>query len=153
MKQNKITIAIANIKGSNKYPALHGRVLFRQEEYGVMITAEIYGLPDNEDKCASNIYGFHIHTGTSCSGTLEEPFLNASTHYNPNSCHHPAHAGDLPPLFGNNGYAYMSVLTNRFMLNEIIGKVIIIHDKVDDFTSDPSGNSGNKIACGKIETM
>jgi Cu-Zn family superoxide dismutase len=47
----------------------------------------------------------------------------------------------------------LSFLTNRFTLDEIIGRVIIIHDKPDDFTSQPSGNSGNKIACGKIVAM
>ena len=45
----------------------------------------------------------------------------------------------------------MSVLINKFKIKDIIGKVIIIHDSPDDFTSQPSGNSGTKIACGKIE--
>lgn len=58
---------------------------------------------------------------------------------------------NLPPLIENNGYAYMSVLTNKFKIENIIGKVIIIHDPSDDFTTQPSGNSGTKIACGKIE--
>lgn len=75
------------------------------------------------------------------------------THYNPKSCNHPEHAGDLPPLFENNGYAYISFLTNRFTVKEIIGKVIIIHDMPDDFTTNPSGKSGEKIACGKIEII
>lgn len=59
-------------------------------------------------------------------------------------------AGDLPPLFENNGLAVSVFLTNRFSVNQIIGKTIIIHDKPDDFTTDPSGNSGTKIACGVI---
>ncbi len=59
--------------------------------------------------------------------------------------------GDLPPLFENNGYAYMSVLINKFKIKDIIGRVVIIHDMPDDFNSQPSGNSGKKIACGKIE--
>lgn len=59
--------------------------------------------------------------------------------------------GDLPPLLENNGYAYMSVLVNKFNINEILGKVIIIHSMPDDFNSQPAGNSGMKIACGKIE--
>ena len=45
----------------------------------------------------------------------------------------------------------MSVLVNKFKLKDIIGKVVIIHDMPDDFTTQPSGNSGFKIACGKIE--
>lgn len=58
--------------------------------------------------------------------------------------------GDLPPLVENNGYAYMQVLINKFKIKDILGKVIIIHDSPDDFTTQPSGNSGIKIACGKI---
>lgn len=44
----------------------------------------------------------------------------------------------------------MSVLVGKFDLEEIMGKVVIIHDRPDDFTTQPSGNSGTKIACGKI---
>ena len=45
----------------------------------------------------------------------------------------------------------MSFFTNRFSISEIIGKTIIIHSGVDDFSSQPSGNSGQKIACGIIQ--
>jgi len=45
----------------------------------------------------------------------------------------------------------MSILSNKFKIKDIIGKVIIIHDSPDDFRGQPSGNSGIKIACGKIE--
>lgn len=90
-------------------------------------------------------------TGISCTGTLEDEFANAGMHLNPTNCPHPYHIGDLPPLIENNGYAYMSVLLDKFKLEDIIGKVIIIHEMPDDFTSQPSGNSGKKIACGKIE--
>ena len=40
---------------------------------------------------------------------------------------------------------------NKFKIKDILGRVIIIHDMPDDFTTQPSGNSGTKIACGKIE--
>ena len=43
------------------------------------------------------------------------------------------------------------VLLNRFRIRDIIWKTIITHDKPDDFTGQPSGNSGNKIACGVIK--
>ena len=56
----------------------------------------------------------------------------------------------MPPIFGNDGYSYMSFFTNRFNLSEIIGKSVIIHSNTDDLTSQPSGNSGEKIACGII---
>ena len=81
----------------------------------------------------------------------EDEFADVGMHYNPTNCPHPFHIGDLPPLLENNGYAYMSVLINKFKIKDILGKTIIIHDKPDDFTTQPSGNPGTKIACGVIE--
>jgi len=141
--------AIAYIKGSREYPTLHGTVTFKQTRKGVLVTAEIYGLPDNNEY-NTGVFAFHIHNGMSCTGTKENQFDDAGVHYNPKDAPHTYHAGDLPPLFSNNGYAYMSVLTNRFNLKEIIGRVIIIHRNIDDFSTQPAGNAGAKIACGKI---
>jgi len=45
---------------------------------------------------------------------------------------------------------FLSVLTDRFTLPEIIGKTVIINDMPDDFTTQPSGNAGEKIACREI---
>lgn len=59
----------------------------------------------------------------------------------------------MPSLFENKGYAYMTFLTDRFKLKDVIGKAIIIHSMPDDFTSQPSGNSGEKIACGIINKV
>ena len=150
---NKKTIyspdAAAYIKGSSKYSNLHGVVTFKQTPKGVWVSAEIYGLP-YKNKCDSGIFAFHIHSGQSCTGNTEDPFSDADGHYNPEDCPHPYHARDLPPLFGNHGYARMSVLTDRFTVREIIGKVVIIHSQADDFKTQPSGNAGSKIACGKI---
>ena len=148
--QPQSVTAKAAVMGSKDYPALHGTVTLRQMKNGVLVTAEIFGLPSKQDKCDGGVFGFHIHEGTQCSGNEKDPFADAKMHYNPDGCPHPYHAGDLPPLFGNNGYAYMSVFTNRFRVDEVIGRVIIIHSKPDDFTTQPSGNSGAKIACGKI---
>lgn len=147
---NKQTVrrAAAQVHGSQEYPKLHGTVTFQQRSQGVLVTAEILGLPENEVQIG--IFGFHIHAGTQCSGTVQEPFANADGHFDPNDCPHPYHAGDLPPLFGNHGYAYLSVFTDRFTVSEIAGRVVIIHRDPDDFTTQPSGNSGPMIACGKI---
>ena len=46
----------------------------------------------------------------------------------------------------------MTFLTNRFRVEEILGKTVIIHDSPDDFTSQPAGNAGKKIACGMIRS-
>ena len=147
MENNKNKVmpsAIARIKGSEDYRSIHGIVTFYQQKAGVLVKAEVYGLPH------SGFYALHIHSGDSCTGNEDDPFSDAGVHYNPDDTPHPDHAGDLPPLLGNNGYAHMEVFTNRFNVREILGKVIIIHKNPDDFTTQPSGNSGEKIACGKI---
>ena len=146
--------SFARIKGSPEYPQINGIVQFRQTDNGVLVTANIYGLPHNDSPCESPIFGFHIHEGTSCTGNEDDPFADAKSHYNPNNCPHPHHAGDLPPLFGNSGgYAFLSFLTDRFAVNDVIGTTIIILSNPDDFTTQPSGNSGKKIACGIIRKL
>ncbi|MDD3193622.1 MAG: superoxide dismutase family protein [Oscillospiraceae bacterium] len=138
--------ATAQLGGSPAYPNIRGTVRFAQTEAGVLVTAEVFHLPDDPP----GIFAFHIHEGTQCSGNAEDPFADAGGHYNPGGQPHPYHAGDLPPLFGNHGYAYLSVFTNRFTVREIIGRVVIIHAMPDDFISQPAGNAGAKIACGQI---
>jgi Cu-Zn family superoxide dismutase len=56
----------------------------------------------------------------------------------------------MPPLFAANGHAFSAFLTDRFSINDIIGKTVVIHDSPDDFSTQPSGNSGSKLACGQI---
>lgn len=145
--------ASADIRGSEKYSNIYGKVLFYKTNYGVIVATEINGLPTNEEICKEPIFAFHIHEGDHCTGNINDPFANVMSHYNPKNCIHPYHAGDMPPLFGNNGYAFSMFLTNRFSIDEIIGKAVIIHDRPDDFTTQPSGNAGNKIACGIIKRV
>lgn len=142
--------AKAVLKGTADYPEINGLVSFHQTKQGVLVVTEVFGLPFKTGECNSEIFAFHIHEGKSCSGTKEDPLANTGSHYNPNGCEHPQHAGDLPPLFGNEGYAWSAVLTNRFQLDDIKGLTAIIHRNPDDFTSQPSGNAGEKIACGVI---
>lgn len=151
MFTNIFNIAKANIKGGKKYPKINGVVTFREVKNGVLVTAKVNGLPQSSDSCTGRFFGFHIHEGSSCSGTISDEFANAKTHLNPTNCPHPFHMGDLTPLIENNGYAHMTVLINKFKIKDILGKVVIIHDSPDDFTTQPSGNSGSKIACGIIE--
>ena len=152
-KANYKPNSAADISGGENYPGIRGRVIFRQQKNGVLVTADIYGLPTGETGCDSGVFGFHIHAGEDCGSNGQEPFSNTTGHYNPGDCPHPYHAGDLPPLFENDGYAYMSFLTNRFTATEIIGRTVVIHLKPDDFHSQPSGNSGEKIACGVIKAL
>lgn len=144
-------LAVAKIAGRESYPELSGTARFYQTNAGVVIWAEVNGLPHSQSVCRGQVFGFHIHKGTECAGNVDDPFADAMTHYNPSGCEHPHHAGDLPPLFGNNGFALSLFLTDRFTVNEVIGKTVIIHDHPDDFTTQPSGNSGTKIACGIIQ--
>ena len=147
---NRKNRAAAAVSGGKNYPDLHGTVTFNAISEGILVTAQITGLPDQNDCCGYGVYGFHIHSGSACTGTEENEFADADGHFNPKGCPHPYHAGDMPPLFGNHGMAYMSFLTDRFTLEEIIGKTVIVHLHPDDFTTQPSGNSGTMIACGVI---
>lgn len=153
MLSNILYDAKAHIKGGKKYPKIDGIVTFKETKNGVLVSAKINGLPQSKDSCEGRFFGFHIHEGTACTGNLTDEFANAKSHLNPTNCPHPFHIGDLPPLIENNGYAYMSVLINKFKIKDILGKVIIIHNSPDDFNSQPSGNSGTKIACGKINSF
>ena len=136
--------AAALVKGGALAPGIHGTVEFYQTTGGVIVKANISGLPDNEN----GFYGFHIHQGTDCSGV---GFQNTGGHYNPSGTTHPHHAGDLPPLLSARGEAYLVFRTDRFTVGEITGHTVVIHSKADDFTSQPAGNAGEKIACGIIQ--
>ena len=142
--------AIARLKGSALYPNLLGTVRFYEHPYGVLVVAQAEGLPNFGNVCSSPIFALHIHEGGTCTGNGTDPFADSGMHYNPQGCPHPYHAGDLPPLFGANGYAFGACLTNRFTLDEIIGRTVILHSSFDDFSTQPSGNAGAKIACGEI---
>lgn len=142
--------ATAVILGSSRYSQINGIVRLYQMGCGVIVATEISGLPTGENVCGNSVFGFHIHEGDGCQGTMQQPFERARGHYNPMNCEHPQHAGDLPPLFGNNGYALSVFLTNRFSVLEVIGRTVIVHLRPDDFVTQPSGNSGEMIACGVI---
>ncbi len=142
--------AVALVKGSGRYPEIDGIVEFYQTPLGVVVSAEVTGLPKYVGYYESPIFAMHIHGGGLCTEDDADPFSGAGTHYNPTGAPHPYHAGDLPPLFGADGVAFSVNLTNRFAVDEIVGKTVVIHDSPDDFTTQPAGNSGSKIACGVI---
>lgn len=161
--------AAAQITGSIDYPSLTGTVSFYQSPYaGLLIQAEVWGLPtvtsrqisDTNEETGSDtgsepvsndsfFFAMHIHEYGDC--TL--PFDKTGMHYNPGDTLHPQHAGDLVPLLGNHGYAWCVFYDERFTLPEIIGKSVIIHRNPDDFHTQPSGNSGEKIGCGTIKWL
>lgn len=138
--------ARAFIKGNEKYPELRGEVTFSQMRNAVLVSARISGLP----KTDSGFFGFHIHEGGACEG---EDFSETKGHYNPQGEPHPRHGGDLPPLLYCAGRALLEVMTDRFSVCEIIGRTVIIHGGTDDFRTQPSGDAGEKIACGVIRRV
>ncbi|MBQ4064829.1 MAG: superoxide dismutase family protein [Clostridia bacterium] len=142
--------AWARIMGSKDFPAIHGIARFYGTPYGVLVSIYVRGLPSAEGPCRSPIFALHIHEGCSCTGNETDPFADAGSHYNPEGCPHPYHAGDLPPLFGAGGTAYSVCLTDRFTVEEVLGRTVILHRSIDDFSTQPAGNAGEKIACGTI---
>lgn len=136
--------AVACIKGKADDSRLSGEVRFYQERGTVLVVAEISGLPTCGE---SGFFALHIHEGDCCGG---EGFSRTGGHYNPKEAAHPNHAGDLPPLLRYGDRAFLAVRTDRFCVQEIIGKTVVIHSGPDDFRSQPAGNAGKKIACGVI---
>lgn len=134
--------ASAMIRGNTGYSELFGKAYFRQSPMGgVIVTVEVVGLPKKNE-----FLGMHIHEFGDCT----HPFDKTGTHYNPSREMHPMHAGDLLPLLNNKGYAYVTFYDNRFSIKDVVGKSIVIHSMRDDFTSQPAGDSGEKIGCGTI---
>ncbi len=146
MQINGQPCARAVIMGKGDCKDIKGEVLFYTKNNMVIVSARISGFPKSE----SSFHGFHIHEGDSCRG---KDFSDTKGHFDPENQPHPFHAGDLPPLLSSSGIAYLEFLTNRFTVNEIIGKTVVIHSDADDFRSQPSGNSGEKIACGVIKPI
>ena len=132
--------AIAHIRGEGQ---IRGCVKFYPLNCAALVVAEITGLPETQ----TCFFSLHIHEGTQCSGRDLSDTLG---HYNPEGVSHPSHAGDLPPLLGENGSAFLAVRTPRINVWEVIGHTVVIHEAPGDFRSQPAGNAGRKIACGVI---
>lgn len=149
----KISSAIAAIRGSAKYPDIKGYAYFTLTEDGTAVSIAVRGLPYDMQTCDSPIFAVHIHEGRSCSDNAHDPFADAMSHWNPKNCPHPFHSGDMPPLFTAGRKASFAFLTDRFTPQDVIGKTIIIHKNYDNLHTQPSGASGEKIACGEIKSV
>lgn len=147
MRNPSATAEIAPTEGNNA----RGTVSFTQQGDKVLINATIVGLTPGP-------HGFHIHEKGDCSAP---DATSAGGHFNPDSKPHGDpfgemhHAGDMPMLNADaSGKAKLYFETKAATLqpgpNSIVGRAVVIHQKVDDFTSQPAGNSGARIGCGVI---
>jgi Cu-Zn family superoxide dismutase len=133
-----------------------GELQLTVAEGGVMITGEVRGLtPDTE-------HGFHVHETGDCSAPDAS---SAGGHFNPTGAEHgdptavqPSenHLGDIPNIIANDtGTAPVSTAVPRATLRDagnfdLIGKALVVHARPDDYTTQPAGGSGDRIACGVI---
>ena len=140
--------AYALMNGSSDYPEVSGIVKLYDTPYkGFILYAEFFHLPLYTPADIPSFYGFHIHEHGDCS----HGFANTGGHYNLNDQPHPYHAGDLPPVTSCDGYSWMCVYIQQLHLKDVIGRTVILHAMADDFTTQPSRNSGQKIACGIVQ--
>lgn len=128
--------AVAQICGTVDFPSICGTLMLYQSHAGVFAVVSVGGIPAEIGQ--GNVLGMHIHDPAT------------GKHYNPDGTPHPQHAGDMPPLFVDGSDAWSAFLTERIYVGEVIGKNIVIHRRRDDFSSQPSGDAGEMIACGEI---
>lgn len=131
---------------------VRGTVTFRLRGDRVEIVADVRGLPPNSS------HGFHIHENGDCSAPDAS---SAGGHFNPDQHRHGGpqapehHAGDLGNLEADaSGRAYKRMVVDDITLDHgargVLNRAVIVHEKLDDLTSQPSGNAGARIACGVI---
>jgi superoxide dismutase, Cu-Zn family len=132
-----------------------GTVTLTQTTAGVLLRLSVKGLPAGE-------HAFHVHA----VGTCVAPFTTAGGHFNPDAKTHGAlsangqHAGDMPNLHvPANGDLTIEVLNATITLDkgkpnsvfDADGSALVIHAGKDDYTTDPAGNAGDRIACGVVQ--
>lgn len=142
-------VYLSPVKGNE----VKGKVTFTKVPEGVKIIADIEGLKPGK-------HGFHVHEFADCGG---EGASAAGAHFNPSHHEHGGpdsssrHVGDLGNLIADeNGHAHYERIDKVIQLNgpeAIIGRSIIIHEKEDDYTTQPAGASGSRISCGIVEAV
>lgn len=129
----------------------HGEVTFTQKGNKVLVKAEVGAL-------TPGLHGFHLHEKGDCSAS---DGMSAGAHFNPHKKRHGGpqdaerHGGDLGNLKANEyGKATLTLEVDGISLgtgpDNIIGKGVIVHAGPDDLKTDPTGNSGGRVACGVI---
>ena len=129
-----------------------GTVMFHQHADGVMVHARVSGLKPGQE------HGFHVHEKGDCSSG---DGMSAGGHFNPLGQPHghhggtDKHAGDLPALKadaqGNADARFMvRGITVGSGATDVVGKGLIVHAQPDDWTTQPTGNAGARVACAVI---
>jgi len=141
------TVILSPATGSN----VRGTVNFFQSKDTVRVEASLTGL-------TPGLHGFHIHEKGDCS---VPDASSAGGHFNPTGMQHGAptdasrHTGDFGNLEadaqGNARYAQSFPDLKLDGANSILGKAMIVHAKADDLKTQPSGDAGERVACGVIE--
>ena len=144
--------AVANLASASA-SLVSGRLVLVPMGRGVHLTGEIGGLQPGSS------HGFHIHEKGDCSAADAS---SAGGHFNPaaqphgRAGHGAHHAGDADNLVADaNGVARVDVHVDGVTLgggaaNDIAGRAIVVHAAADDYSSQPAGNAGARVACGVI---
>ena len=129
-----------------------GTVTFTQDGYNVKVVADVTGLSPGK-------HGIHVHEYGKCDAPA---FESAGAHVNPDGAAHGCpgspefHPGDLGNIeVGADGTGHLEMTTSALTVtpgsNSVVGKAVLLHERVDDCASRPAGNSGGRIACGVVE--
>ncbi len=131
--------------------AVSGTVMFHQEGAGVFMHAHVTGLKPGQE------HGFHIHDKGDCSSG---DGMSTGGHFNPTGKPHGPqdadhHGGDLPALKADaSGHAELRVMLPGLTIGggatDITGRGMIVHAMPDDYKTQPTGNSGARLACAVI---
>lgn len=126
-----------------------GELLISEDAGRVSVRGTLHSLPPGE-------HGIHLHMAARC----EPPFASAGDHWNPSERKHGLenpdgpHFGDLPNLtVENDSSATFNFTTTDGTVAALLdfdGASLIVHADRDDLRTDPSGNSGDRIACGVV---
>lgn len=148
MATAKVTLAPTN---GNK---VAGELSFMSMEGGVHVTGNLTGLSPGE-------HGLHIHEKGDCSAP---DGASAGGHFNPDGVNHGQvtaevhHAGDSNNITADaDGNATVNqMLSSNVDIGkgdkyDIVGKGVIVHEKADDYKTQPTGDAGGRLACGVIE--
>lgn len=145
--------AIANLTSASG-SLVSGQLQLRSESGGVRIRGDIGGLSPNSS------HGFHLHETGNCTAVDGSA---AGGHFNPTQQPHgrssagPHHAGDSDNITADaSGVAHVDVLMRGITLgsgaaNDAAGRAFIVHAAADDYSSQPAGNAGARVACGVVQ--